>query len=696
MKINNLLAKFRHQPPTSPPQLFLALKLTEDTLQLAIWRVRFHQTEVVKTGSIEFWDGSPESLIKTVDTSLSALTANLSSEPRKIIFGLPPSWLQHDTITPPKKALLKKLCQALDFKPLGFVLLNESLIHYLKIKEGVPPTGILVQLSDTDLTVMLVKLGRITRTLTTSRTDDLAKDLAQALTKLNPPSPLPSRIIVFNGHQDMTEVVQNLTSYDWQAQFSFLHLPQIEALPANIGISAVAIAGGAEVAKSLGLDALDTTNLQELGFVQDQDILPQDSPPPSTPFIPQKPLSLNSLLSRLSHSFSSFSLPSLPHLSLPTPSLLLPLLLIFSLLAAGAAALWFLPQAHITLYLQPKKLNFDLHFILSDQVVELDLEKNLVPATLVTKTVSGQKTIPTTGTALVGEKATGTVTLYNRTSLPKTFPAGTKLTADQLVFTLDEAVTVASKSSGSDYTEIPGKTTAKLTAASIGEAYNLPANTEFQVASYSTTSFIAKNTTPFSGGSAQEVKAVAQADYDLVFQQLSQELKQQALQAFQEEASADTQVLLLDDSLEVAQKDYSASIGEESQQLTLNLSLTLKGFQYRPSDIESLVARQIQTATPKGYHRLNQPISLAINTQTPQDNGLAVSAQAQLLLLPDLDYNHFRSLLKGTTPSALEKTLKTIPGFARAELRLTPHWLPPRLRFLPLNPQRITFTLQSL
>ena len=108
MEINNLLTKIRHQQK-EPLKQFLAINITEDTVQVAVWQVHSHKTEIVKLGSIEHWSESTESLIKAVDFSLSNAIEGIEQEPNEVVLGLPYSWVKENNIIPEKKDILKKL-----------------------------------------------------------------------------------------------------------------------------------------------------------------------------------------------------------------------------------------------------------------------------------------------------------------------------------------------------------------------------------------------------------------------------------------------------------------------------------------------------------------------------------------------------------------------------------------------------------
>ena len=712
MEIKNLLNKIHHHQPSI--KSFLALYLNDDVLQLAVWQIIDHQPpQIVSSSQLIRWDGSTDSnLIEVVDQALSQAlqSLDLSSDPNQIIFGLPFAWLDSQTgdILPEKKQLLKSLSQQLELKPLGFVLSAESLILYLKQQEGNPLNAFLVQVDDLNLTLSLIKQNRFLHTKTTARTDDFLTDFLNLLNQLvkDYTEPLPSRILLFDGHHDLQEFSQLLNSQDWQTNFSFLHLPQVEILPPDIGVKSLALAGGAEIAQSLGLltetpqpfspqesqkiSPPQQSQLEELGFALDQDL-------PSPPVEPTEKPPKQPLLSRFKPKLPQFHLSlSLPHFSLSSSLLffILPFIFLFILIFAG---IWFLPQAKLTLYLKPKSIQTNLNLTLDPQLQTIDFSRQAIPAVSFDQTLKGEKTLATTGTGIVGEKAKGKVTIYNRTSLTKTFPAGTVLTANNLRFTLASSVTVASKSTDANYTDIPGKADVDIVATKIGDKYNLPADTEFKVANYSTESYVARNSSALSGGSSQEVKVVSQKDYDQLYDQLVQELQQQFKDTL-DQTNSEQAVIFDQANFKTKHKQYSAKIGQKADQLSLNLELDFKGLKYNKADVLSLVNHQLKDSLPLGFHQLKDSLQLQIKSQQLDESGSAqLNLVAQLSLLPDLDNSKLAILIKGKTPAQASQLLHSlISEFVQAKLEFKPTWWPASLRRLPFNPQRLSLSIQPL
>lgn len=234
---------------------FLAIEIGSEAVKTAVWQVKDKTTEIVKVGSVEEWKSdSVDDLITATDTSLTKALEGIDPEPNETIFGLPESWASEEGIAEVKKTYLKTLSEKLALKPVGFVVTAEALVHFLRKQEGGPPTTILINLSETEAVITLVQQGAILGSQIVGRSEDICKDVEEGLARFEKIDTLPSRMLLYNGHLDLEVIKQNLISYDWQQNPQFLHFPKIESLTTDTTIKAVAIAGGAEVAKSLGLE----------------------------------------------------------------------------------------------------------------------------------------------------------------------------------------------------------------------------------------------------------------------------------------------------------------------------------------------------------------------------------------------------------------------------------------------------------
>ncbi len=257
MEIKSIISKIGSSEEQK--EYFLSLEISPEVVKSVVWTVKNGKTSVVKVGSVEEWnDNDEKSLLQAVDESISSASEGVNPEPEKVIFGLPENWVKGNEIKLSKKKILGEICSKLHLKPIGFVVTLEALVAFLKEKEGTPLSAIFIYLADTQIIVSLVQLGRILGCQNVGRSEDLAADVREGLARFGQIDNLPSRMILFNGVADFEEAKQQLISFDWQEELPFLHFPKVETLEVVTPVKAVAIAGGAEAAKSMGLPIVTT------------------------------------------------------------------------------------------------------------------------------------------------------------------------------------------------------------------------------------------------------------------------------------------------------------------------------------------------------------------------------------------------------------------------------------------------------
>jgi hypothetical protein len=136
--------------------------------------------------------------------------------------------------------------------------------------------------------------------------------------------------------------------------------------------------------------------------------------------------------------------------------------------------------------------------------------------------------IETTETKEVSRKATGKITLFNKSSSPQSLKIDTRLeTKDGKIFKTDKALTIPAGKTVSGKTT-PGQIEVAVTADQPGEEYNIPAS-DFVIFGFKGTSransFYAKSTTPMSGGFKGTEANISEADRVALKEKLSEELK---------------------------------------------------------------------------------------------------------------------------------------------------------------------------
>ena len=792
MALNSFLAKFKTD--VNPPQeTFLALEIFPETIKSAIWLVEKGETQVLKVGTIEEWEEKDEgSFLKSADVAISSASEGIVPEPKGILFGLPEDWVEKDTIITERKHLLRQVCEKLDLKPLGFVVALEAIVQYFKNQQGTPLNAILIRFTETDLLVSLVIMGKIVGTETVGKTEDLVADVKEGLARFSDNS-LPPRMILYDGMTDFEEAKQQLLSFDWQKELPFLHFPKIESLSRETSVRAVAIAGGSEVARSLGLEVeesppvsipeteappaavsqpaqrsekieekpatveetagMETSpeptapSASSLGFVKNQDILqvkvtpPEEESPmteaaqktvevkpkpvfvsqaapeaslfpseqkteklvPPSP-VPTKPLmflsSLGNKLMNFGSGLSHFFLSR--RWCLPIPKLFgffgFAGIIFILLTIAGLAFYWYLPKAEVVIYVTPKILEKELIVVADTKVTSLDINQLVIPATTQTMETEGKLSEATSGKKLVGDKARGKVTILNKTDTTGVFDKGTVLVGpNNLRFELTDEVRVASKSSSltPDGEKITyGKAEVGIGAADIGPEYNLAAGTELSFKDDGTSRFSAKTDSGLSGGSSREIRAVADEDQKRLLQRLTDQLKGEAKDKLQTQVGQDKTVVEPGMTVETLKKSFDKKVGEEANDLTLNLALRLTALTLSRNDLNTFLLQTLSSSLTSDFLLKTEDIVTEIQEVMVTGDKAKVKLVTKAKLLPKYDVNTIRDNLVGKYPQLVQSYLATLPNFVKADIKISPK-LPGKLGTLPRVKDKITIRVET-
>ncbi len=757
MNFSNLFGNKTKEPV---PEYFLAVEIHESLIKTALWEILDGEPSVVNVGSYESW-ADEESLINGVDSSLEQAVKVISGEPKRVIFGFPDSWMDEEKIHPTKIKLVSRLCKELGLEPIGAVTINRAVAHFLKKRDGVPPTIILLELYTTKIALSYIYLGEVKTLEEVAKSGDLARDIEEGLTRMDLPN-YPARFVLTNG-SDLQDESQQITSYAWQDKLPFKHLPKVEPLPVDFSIKAIALVGGTEAVKFMGLevkddadsvetiqespaphaslrdsysnrsnlnqdsssdnlvipDSNDTPTIEDHGFfyeeidppvtnqqtssiaVEEEEIPEPPHPSPtifdlqsesteyiepeedqSTIIIPQKNL-------KVPKTFPKLKLPSFPKIKLPKlKNSAFGLLAIPLILIAGFVAYLFFGQAKIVLHFTPQNYTQSLSITLSPTP---DTPSTLV---VVSQKVQGaaKETIATTGQATVGDKATGKIALYNRSTAPLVLKAGAKISSEngKNIYSLTDAVTIASKSadllSGS---EVFGKVTGvTVTSTRIGAEYNMSKDSTFSVDDFSKTIAYAVAETDIAGGTSRAVNAVSKEDQEKLLAQATEKIKQ--ITSTQVAQATPGKKSIPSSDLQITKKVFDKNVGDESTSLSLELEGSLESLVYNDADLFNLVQKELQSKLPPSTSIKQDSTSFKVDSLQKSSNVHQATISVSASLFPEIDEQKLKEYIKGKMVNNIRHFFEPIKGFTDAEIIITPP-VPFITKILPL--QNIQFEL---
>ncbi len=720
-------------------EYYFALNIDSERLTAAVWGLEGKRLHIISKSSLKY--SSEDELIESANLVLDEALADFPNEPSKILFGVPSSWLQDDSLKGEYLKILKQMVQELDLQPMAYVSTVASISHYLQKQQGVPTTAILVDVSQ-PLVVSVVKAGKIIGSKEQKRSANLPEDIEKALLSFTDVEVLPSKILVY-GEDDLNKFKEELTSFSWMAQLPFLHLPKIDQLDKDTTIISLCLAGATElnsdaiyhstadipdfsgsvskIAQAALRRGESQSSLKDLGFIsgnieqekpnkrveeetyldrQGEELDSRELIHPEAHLPDQRHHPLDHHLSETNLSLTRFLKipPVLKHrfsrlfAFLPKKTLLIPVVVLLLLILAALL----LPRAKVTIFIDMRVLEKDSEITADPAIDKVDEENKRIPGQIVESNVSGSDKGQATGKKQIGDPAKGKVVIYNATDKSLSLDKGTTLVSDSgNKFSLDANVTVASKSASA--ADPPSHSSAvDAVAAQIGPDGNIPAGSDLKVASYSKSDVVAKVDSAFSGGISKDVTIVTADDQKRLLAKLSSQLRSKAKDELQTKLTGDSKILEESLSEQIIKSSYSKDVNDQSSEFSLNLSARYKGTAYKESDLKAIVSKLVETNVPQGYKLdLSQTETQAEVSKVEKDGKLIFKAKFKAKLMPKLDENKIKNDIKGKTPQQAAEKMKKIENVIGSNIKITPSLPLKQLQILPLLPQNISIEVTA-
>ncbi len=297
----------------------------------------------------------------------------------------------------------------------------------------------------------------------------------------------------------------------------------------------------------------------------------------------------------------------------------------------------------------------------------------------------------TTGEAVVGDKAKGTVTIYNKTSQAKTFAKGIVIVGPkELKFSLDQDVTVASQSAT---TGTWSTAEVAITAAQIGTESNLSADTEFTVASFAASSYSARNGSAFSGGTSKTARVVSKDDQQGLTGAVKDKLVAEAKEKLKTELANDEVLLGAVVEETVVKQQFSKAVNEEAEKVSLVMQLKLTMPAVKQADLQTVLLARMRETMPENFRVEASQTNLEIEEVKVANGVINLVAAARLALVPQFNLGEIKERIKGRYPELVKEYLAGLPNYERADIAISPR-LPKRLLRLPSKASNITIEVR--
>lgn len=718
-------------------EYFLSLVLRDEKASAVVFKEVAGRIDVVGEHNeffkISIESASEEELLNVIDRTVSIAEKSLPEgvESQKTIFGLKQDWIDDGKIKPEYLAKLKKVSDELQFKPVGFLVITEAITHLLQKQEGAPVSAIITEVGKTQLTVSLVKAGKILETRNTTVEETTVKAVDSLLKHFTTAEVLPSRVIIFDNGSE--KLAQEFITHKWSRELGFLHVPQITNLPSNF--DARAVLNGA--AYQMGFDVLEGS-LKKAEREDEGEIEPVETPveetdktlaeaasefgfgsedvaqKPKTAVdesldqqintdnitladqfkeIPEEtkitasdskqlPVNAAAMTASMKGFFGKIKLGKIFKGAGGSKKKLLILIIPIVILVILLGFYFFGRSATITLGVnsQEKTGSATVTFSESDPTSASD---NTINAKFLTSNQDGKVSTQTTGKKQTGDKAKGTVTIFNSGDSGITLAAGTTVTSPNgLNFVTEKAVTVASASgdifSGTD----PGKADVNIVAEKFGTNYNFPSNTKFTVSGSS--SVAAKNDKALAGGTTKNITVVSQKDLDRLTKDLQEQLEGEAKTDIGKQAGADYVVLPNFSSIEFGKKSFSKKVDDEATEVNLTGTIEFQGVSYKKSELISFAKEKLGESIPEGMIIDADRVSVEDSDITQKNGETTAKVTIKAAIVPEIDSAEIAKEVAGKSIKNATSTLQNIPEVERVNIDVFIN--------LPLLPQRLPFS----
>ncbi len=702
--------------------VLLAL-IGEDLVNLALFSVEKSETKLYSWARPQTWDGKDkESLLNGFEASWR-LIPELENLPNlSVVFLISPFWAGADntSVIETKKAFLAEICRQYKLKPLGFLLPDESLIRYYQMEEGELPSFISVFVGSQRLEISLIHLGKVkSRLRLEKKPSEFASQIEEALNKIDFQGMFPPNLIFWGNSEEWpVALMETVNNYQWvgRRESLFLHLPQIlflewseffsyfrplikekfSQLESPFEQNDVKEEEKKEVIKESQKPELPAVDKEiemakepaqegELpeGFSwEDISLAPktdQDGSSKEGDDFQEKKISpekrLTVLLKFLAMTKIIKSFVNKFNFNLNFGLKWKKGFLIGVILAAVIPFLnLYLVKNKIVVFVTPQVIEETKDFKFLTTVSEPDIQKGIFPATKIEVELEESGQVAVTGEKMIGEKAIGTVSLFNRTTKKADFSSGTPIVSDNgLEFFLKESVSIASKTadleSGVDRL---GEVQVEVVAAEIGPDYNLNKGTIFSVQGFSQDEFVAKAKDDFSGGSIRKVKAVSADDLVRLREMLTEESKAKAKEALEAKKTANFRIISQKPESKLINFAPQRQKDEEAETLTGSLKMKFSVFAFDEEKFKNFVLEVIKQKSDQGSDFNQKTINFELKpiAQTEEEIDLKVIIKAKFYFHPD--GQKLTNQLVRMKKSEVNKILRQYPRIYRFEVKTTP------------------------
>jgi len=356
------------------------------------------------------------------------------------------------------------------------------------------------------------------------------------------------------------------------------------------------------------------------------------------------------------------------------------------------------PKAEIEIFPSFSEITVEDSFEAQTSTIFPDLDKKIIPARLIEKSIQKSKKFFTQSTILKKEKAKGKIKLYNNLTRSITLRASTRFLSSEggKIFRTPKAVSLPPAVYQGNKL-VPGTIEIEVVAEETGEDYNIGPS-KFSVPGLAGTALYYKiygeSENPMSGGFEKEVKVVKEED----IKKAKNVLKESALQELKRQIKTEVPkdfILVEETVFEKEEKiECDAKENEEKEYFSCVINLSAEGISFKKSDLESLALKILQPLVSSSQKLIKESITFSyLHPQVLPEKGRLISGlEIKARVYQKINTQVFAERIASMTKQEVSGFIqKEYPHIQRIQIRIRPFWI----KKLPKNPERIKIIIST-
>ncbi|MFC1686539.1 hypothetical protein ACFLZS_01235 [Patescibacteria group bacterium] len=362
-----------------------------------------------------------------------------------------------------------------------------------------------------------------------------------------------------------------------------------------------------------------------------------------------------------------------------------------SLVILAFVAFLILPSANIEATLNTEEIDYNLGITISAQAAEVNFEKSIVPGKLLESTQEIEENFDATGKKDIGDKATGTMTVINKSGDEQPLLVSTQFKDNKTgkVFLTNSGVIVPGASINSKGSKVNGQSTVSVTAKDPGESYNIK-KSQFTVIKLSSSHqklVYGVTDETMTGGSTNVVSVVSDDD----LKKAKSETLKKILEVAKEEFSSQLEEGYETNNGLIEKKTLSArpSVAKDQQASKFSYSLKVKfiTIAYKQEQIKQLAKEKIENLTSKNKEIIEDTLKITYHKSKLDTKKEQIKSTAKIKgkATEKINEANLKLELKGRNKEEAEIYLKSLAEINDATVSFWPFWV----KSVPSNIGRI-------